>query len=205
MKRRLYVAYGSNLNLAQMTYRCPRAKLLGTGVINGYELQFKGFPSSAYATIAPKEGASVPVGVWEIQPSDERSLDRYEGYPSHYFKENVPVQMQDGSEVKGMVYIMNQRMKFGLPSTHYYKVVHQGYLDCGLDTQVLNEAVQASAGRYYENVTSEQQYRQLSVLSEEMEEEESFEDDEDFDDEEDMGEEDLDDDEEMDYSGGMQF
>ena len=99
---------------------------------------------------------------------------------------------------------MNQRMKFGLPSTHYYKVVHQGYLDCGLDTQVLNEAVQASAGRYYENVTSEQQYRQLSVLCEEMEEEESFEDDEDFDDEEDMDEGDLDDDE-MDYSGGMQF
>ena len=195
MKRRLYVAYGSNLNLAQMTYRCPRAKLLGTGVINGYELQFKGFPSSAYATIAPKEGASVPVGVWEIQPSDERSLDRYEGYPSHYFKENVPVQMQDGSQVDGMVYIMNPKMKFGMPSTHYYKVVHQGYIDCGLDTHVLNEAVKTSAGLYYENVSSEQQHRQLSVLAEEVEEE-------DFDEEE-MDEEEFEDEEDFDYSDGM--
>lgn len=195
MKRRLYVAYGSNLNLEQMKHRCPTSKLVGTGVINDYELQFKGFPTSAYATIAPKVGASVPVGVWEIGWMDERYLDRYEGYPSHYFKENVPVQMQDGSQVDGMVYIMNPKMKFGMPSTHYYKVVHQGYIDCGLDTHVLNEAVKTSAGSYYENVSSEQQHRQLSVLAEEVEEE-------DFDDEE-MDEEEFEDEEDFDYSDGM--
>ena len=195
MKRRLYVAYGSNLNLEQMKHRCPTSKLVGTGVINDYELQFKGFPTSAYATIAPKVGASVPVGVWEIGWMDERYLDRYEGYPSHYFKENIPVQMQDGSQVEGMVYIMNPKMKFGMPSTHYYKVVHQGYIDCGLDTHVLNEAVKTSAGSYYENVSSEQQHRQLSVLAEEVEEE-------DFDDEE-MDEEEFEDEEGFDYSDGM--
>ena len=195
MKRRLYVAYGSNLNLEQMKHRCPTSKLVGTGVINDYELQFKGFPTSAYATIAPKVGASVPVGVWEIGWMDERYLDRYEGYPSHYFKENVPVQMQDGSQVDGMVYIMNPKMKFGMPSTHYYKVVHQGYIDCGLDTHVLNEAVKTSAGSYYENVSSEQQHRQLSVLAEEVEEE-------DFDEEE-MDEEEFEDEEDFDYSDGM--
>ena len=195
MRKRLYVAYGSNLNLEQMKHRCPTSKLVGTGVINDYELQFKGFPTSAYATIAPKVGASVPVGVWEIGWMDERYLDRYEGYPSHYFKENVPVQMQDGSQVDGMVYIMNPKMKFGMPSTHYYKVVHQGYIDCGLDTHVLNEAVQKSAGSYYENVSSEQQHRQLSVLAEEVEEE-------DFDEEE-MDEEEFEDEEDFDYSDGM--
>ena len=195
MRKRLYVAYGSNLNLEQMKHRCPTSKLVGTGVINDYELQFKGFPTSAYATIAPKVGASVPVGVWEIGWMDERYLDRYEGYPSHYFKENIPVQMQDGSQVDGMVYIMNPKMKFGMPSTHYYKVVHQGYIDCGLDTHVLNEAVQKSAGSYYENVSSEQQHRQLSVLAEEVEEE-------DFDEEE-MDEEEFEDEEDFDYSDGM--
>lgn len=49
----------------QMKYRCPTAKLYGTGTIKDYELQFKGHPESAFATIAPKEGASVPVAVWE--------------------------------------------------------------------------------------------------------------------------------------------
>ena len=194
MKRRLYVAYGSNLNLEQMKHRCPTSKLLGTGVINDYELQFKGFPTSAYATIAPKVGASVPVGVWEIGWMDERYLDRYEGYPSHYFKENVPVQMQDGSQVDGMVYIMNPKMKFGMPSTHYYKVVHQGYQDCGLDTHVLNEAVQKSAGKYYEGAILLQEQGWQTV---------PLDDEEDEVDEEEMDEEEFEDEEDFDYSDGM--
>lgn len=31
MKKRLYAAYGSNLNLRQMEHRCPDAKLRATG------------------------------------------------------------------------------------------------------------------------------------------------------------------------------
>lgn len=42
MSKRLYVAYGSNLNFEQMKHRCPTAKLYDTGIIEGYELQFKG-------------------------------------------------------------------------------------------------------------------------------------------------------------------
>lgn len=33
---KLYVAYGSNLNKEQMRYRCPAAKFVGTGIIEGY-------------------------------------------------------------------------------------------------------------------------------------------------------------------------
>ena len=40
MSKRLYVAYGSNLNIQQMTSRCPGARLYGTGVIENFELQF---------------------------------------------------------------------------------------------------------------------------------------------------------------------
>lgn len=148
MSKRLYVAYGSNLNIRQMKYRCPTAKLYGTGTIEDYELQFKGYPNSAFATIAPKEGASVPVAVWEIQPEDEKSLDRYEGYPSHYFKQNVPVQL-DGEEVTAMVYIMNLKMQFGQPSPGYYQTVYEGYNDCELDTDVLDAAVLDSRQKFY--------------------------------------------------------
>lgn len=148
MSKRLYVAYGSNLNIRQMKYRCPGAKLYGTGVIEDYALQFKGQPHGAFATIAPKEGASVPVAVWEISKQNEQALDRYEGYPSHYFKQNVPVQL-DGEEVDAMVYIMNLKMNFGLPSQYYYGTVYEGYNDCGLDTDVLDKAVMESAGQFY--------------------------------------------------------
>ncbi len=160
MNKRLYVAYGSNLNIRQMKYRCPGAKLYGTGTIEDYELQFKGQPHSAFATIAPKEGSSVPVAVWEISAKNEQALDRYEGYPSHYFKKDVPVQM-DGGEVTAMVYIMNQRMHFGLPSSYYYETVYEGYNDCGLDTEVLEVALRESAVQFYGSHRQHQQQQTL--------------------------------------------
>ena len=150
MSKKLYIAYGSNLNLNQMKYRCPTAKLLGVGVVEDYELQFKGMPHCAYATIAPCGGKSVPVALWELQPRDEKKLDRYEGYPSHYFKKDLPVKMNDGTEQTAMVYIMDLKQKFGLPSESYYDTVYQGYVDCGLDTEVLDQAVNDSAKKFYE-------------------------------------------------------
>ena len=179
MSKRLYVAYGSNLNIRQMKYRCPTAKMYGVGTIEDYELQFKGQPNGAFATIAPKEGASVPVAVWEIQPRDEQSLDRYEGYPSHYFKQDVPVQL-DGEEVSAMVYIMNLKMRFGMPSPYYYQTVLEGYHDCELDTDVLDQAVGDSAQRYYsENGQHQSQQTLFDAYGSEDDDEEFDEQDED--------------------------
>ena len=172
MSKRLYVAYGSNLNIRQMQHRCPTAKLYGTGIVSDYELQFKGQPNCAFATIA-KEGSEVPVAVWEIQPQDERSLDRYEGYPSHYFKQNIPVQL-DGEEVDAMVYIMNLKMKFGMPSPYYYQTVLEGYHDCGLDTEVLDQAVRNSTQNFYKDYSQKSQQQTLFDLHESEYEDEDF-------------------------------
>lgn len=135
-----YVAYGSNLNFNQMARRCPTAKFVGTGVIENYELQFKGNPFGAHATIAPCEGSSVPVGVWKIQNRDEQSLDRYEGHPVYYFKENIPVKIGK-KELPCMVYIMDLKRKFGVPSQSYVETIAEGYRDCDLDENVLYNAV----------------------------------------------------------------
>lgn len=192
MSKRLYVAYGSNLNIRQMKHRCPTAKLYGTGEIKDYELQFKGHPDSAFATIASKKGASVPVAVWEIQPRDEKSLDRYEGYPSHYFKQNVPVQL-DGEEVNAMAYIMNLKMGFGLPSPYYYQTVYEGYNDCGLNTDILDRAIKESSARFYSDYR--QQNSQQTLFD--TEDEDDFISDED--------EQDMDEDDSFYFSGGMQL
>lgn len=202
MSKRLYVAYGSNLNIRQMKHRCPTAKLYGTGEIRDYELQFKGRPDSAFATIAPKEGGSVPVAVWEIQARDEMSLDRYEGYPSHYFKQNVPVQL-DGEEVNAMVYIMNLKMGFGLPSPYYYQTVHEGYNDCELDTDVLDTAIKESAARFY--AAYRQQNFQQTLFDTNNKDDflsESADDDE-YESNED--EQDMDENDSFYFSGGMQL
>ena len=72
----------------------------------------------------------------------------YEGYNPkdycYYNKEQIPVKMDDGSTLTGMVYIMDSRMDFGNPSKSYYDIVRQGYEDCGLDTNVLDQAVNDS-------------------------------------------------------------
>ncbi len=154
MSKKIYIAYGSNLNLNQMGSRCPTAKLYGVGTINGYELQFKGAPECAFATIEEKNNSSVPVAVWELQNRDEHRLDIYEGYPNHYYKKDIAVTVND-EELTAMVYIMNPKMDYGMPSSYYYEVVKQGYEDCGLDTSVLEQALKDSTAKYLESQDDE--------------------------------------------------
>lgn len=149
MKQHYYIAYGSNLNLSQMKHRCPGARLVATGTVKDYELQFRGHPIGSFATIVPKKGAEVPVGVWTVTKADESSLDIYEGFPNHYFKQTIPVVLQDGREITGTVYRMNLRAEIGLPSSHYYATVRQGYADCGLDPTALNAALRTSLDHFY--------------------------------------------------------
>ena len=74
-----YLAYGSNLNKEQMQKRCPGAVPVGAMVLKGYELRFRG-----PLTIVKKKGGRVPLGIWQVSEEDEKSLDRYEGFPMVY-------------------------------------------------------------------------------------------------------------------------
>ena len=40
--KKYYIAYGSNLSVEQMAYRCPDAKIAGQAVLAGWELLFRG-------------------------------------------------------------------------------------------------------------------------------------------------------------------
>ena len=138
---KIYIAYGSNLNLEQMRYRCPHATVLGTSELKDYRLIFR----RSYLSIEKSEGDSVPVLLWEITPTDEKSLDRYEGYPRFYRKETVTVEL-DGKPVKAMVYIMDERFPLEGPSFSYYSTVTQGYKDCGFDPSIVREAAERDEG-----------------------------------------------------------
>ena len=57
--------------------------------------------------IEPKAGASVPVAVWETTADDELALDRYEGYPTFYYKAEMTSadngnQIRQGKGTKGI-------------------------------------------------------------------------------------------------------
>ena len=84
-----------------------------------------------------------------------------------------PVQL-DGEEVNAMVYIMNLKMKFGLPSPYYYQTVLEGYHDCGLDTEVLDQAVRNSTQNFYKDYSQKSQQQTLFDLHESEYEDEDF-------------------------------
>lgn len=142
-KNRLYIAYGSNLNLPQMAQRCPGASVVGAGEVRGYELVFRGGEHSAVATIEPMEGGRVPVLLWNIQPQDELALNRYEGYPRLYRQEVLEAEL-GGRPTAAMVYLMNEGHDYGAPSDYYLRTIAEGYQSAGFDPEILDRAVEKS-------------------------------------------------------------
>lgn len=144
-----YLAYGSNLNLRQMRWRCKTAVPVGTGYINDYRLMFKGSKTGSYLTIEKAKGYKVPVGVWLIEDADERSLDAYEGYPSFYYKKELEVEFISlkrklKHKANAIVYIMHEDRKLGMPSENYVLTCLEGYKSFNFDASYLKEALNYS-------------------------------------------------------------
>lgn len=143
--KRYYLSYGSNLNIQQMKRRCPSARIIGTAVIPDHRLLFKGSKTGSFLTIEPAEGFSVPVGVWEVSDADEAALDRYEGCPIFYYKQEMtlPIRGIRTGKVRirnAFVYIMHEVRPYGLPTRFYMDVCWEGYEDFGFDPELLEEA-----------------------------------------------------------------
>lgn len=141
-----YIAYGSNLNVSQMKRRCPTARVVGTGIIEDYELLFKGSKTGGYLTIEKAEGKSLPVAIWKVTETDELALDRYEGYPTFYYKADVEINIKGiktGKEYrkKAFVYIMHEDREIGMPSDFYVTTCLEGYKTFGFSPKYLEEAL----------------------------------------------------------------
>ena len=70
-----------------------------------------------------------------IYPADEQRLDRYEGYPSYYIKAEHTVHMTDGSEIKGMIYLMNHK-RVAPPTQDYYEGIRRAYQELGFRSEI---------------------------------------------------------------------
>ena len=143
-----YLAYGSNLNIGQMKTRCPGARMVGTAVLDGYRLMFKGSLTGSYLTIEKEEGQKVPLGVWDVDDYDLARLDAYEGYPAFYYRKRMKVKVtrKDGTrgECEALVYIMHEDRKLGCPTDFYMRTCLEGYRDFGFDKDYLIEAYEYS-------------------------------------------------------------
>lgn len=115
---KLYFAYGANLSLESMSYRCPRARPVTQFFLRDWQLEFH-----SHATVRPCVGAEVPGALWSITPECEEHLDRFEGYPFYYQKQTIT---QDGFTF--MIYTMTEP-EMGSPSSGYISLLEQGYQD----------------------------------------------------------------------------
>src|SRR3954451_22204036 len=78
----LYAAYGTNLDPARMSERCPHSPLSTTGWLQGWRLTFGGEEhgwDGALSTIVEDPIDQVFVAVYDITQEDELSLDAWEG------------------------------------------------------------------------------------------------------------------------------
>ena len=131
--KRLYVAYGCNLNLDLMKKRCPTAKFLGTSWLENHVLLFRNL-----ATVEPKEGSKVPIAIYELEPSDETALEEIGS--TLIRKENVEIEL-DGEKIQALMYVVDEKAvsHYGMPEEEYFLTIVQGYKDMGFDKQILDD------------------------------------------------------------------
>ena len=131
---KLYFAYGSNMNLNQMAFRCPDAEVVDTVRLEGYRLAFcMNGGGNGVATIIPAEGSCVDGVLWRISEQDERHLDHYEGFPYLYGKEQWEI----------MAYTINSHYTDvpSMPSKAYLEGILNGCRQNGIEIAPVLEAV----------------------------------------------------------------
>lgn len=142
--KKLYIAYGSNMDEDMMAVRCPGARMKERAILEGYRLIFRGDPGRTYASIDKDEDGKVPVLIWEITPEDEVSLDDYEDFPLLYYKEELEI-VTEGKPQIAMAYIMYEDQSLNLPEPAYYKNIEESYRKFGFDIHILKKAYEDSA------------------------------------------------------------
>ena len=84
-----------------------------------------------------------------MSESDERSLDRYEGFPNFYYKTEMSLDIKairTGKirRRKCFVYIMHEERELALPSRSYVRTCIEGYFNFDFNTKYLKQAIQDS-------------------------------------------------------------
>lgn len=145
------------MNLDQMRIRCPNAQVVGKVQLVGYEMAFAGEDDNGVATIRPKLDSEVEGVLWKITDDCEQSLDRYEGFPNLYGKEEVTVQDTKGRKYRAMVYSMNAPYALhpAVPSNYYLQTILTGCEQNGLRKRPVLRAArrtQAEVNQEYKSV-----------------------------------------------------
>ncbi|KAI4795837.1 hypothetical protein E4T44_12251 [Aureobasidium sp. EXF-8845] len=144
----IYFGYGSNLWQEQMIERCSTSEYLGVARLDNYRWMIN---DRGYANVVQIQSPSstepnytnVVYGlVYSLQPSDEARLDRNEGVPRAYTKEDLPVSFwakenehrpvdlhKPAKKQDMLVYISRKHVTDSKPKHEYIYRMNQGIHD----------------------------------------------------------------------------
>lgn len=122
----IYFGYGSNMWLNQMHQRCPHSPYLGIAILENYKWIIN---QRGYANVVPFQGESVYGLVFQLDDSDQDTLDRCEGAPFIYEKRFHDINFlgklasSGGNEIQqtanALVYIDSKRIFESDPKEEY--------------------------------------------------------------------------------------
>lgn len=137
--RLLYFAYGSNLSVAQMKKRCPKARKFKPLYITDGRLVFRG-----HADLQTFEGGRIAGGLWEITEECERALDWNEGVSTGTYAKRYLTFRMSGGAIRDCLFYKMRLGGIQPPSQEYLNTIAQGYRDFDLDLSLLDEALERS-------------------------------------------------------------
>lgn len=104
-----YFAYGSNMNPERMIERNVGFSQRRRAMLKGFKLKFNKVsernPNEGFANIVHDHNELVEGVLYKIMKSDLPKLDLVEGYPSHYDRFKLGIELDNGKKVKAEVYI----------------------------------------------------------------------------------------------------
>lgn len=141
-KYKIYVAYGSNMNIHRMAKSCPFAKVLGVGELEDYRLTFRG-KRKGVACIEQCKGQKTPVVLWKVDCRWAKFLDKFATISKKYIKKQVTVQFRNNTLEADVYVIANKYSEFpARPSQYYIETMVEGYAEHGIIKDGLFNAIQ---------------------------------------------------------------
>jgi len=120
-----YFAYGSNMDEERMKERGVNFNERKYAFIKGWKLTFNKVvsdnPTEGYANIEKDDNGIVEGILYQIEEDGLKILDKCEGVPVHYTREELEVWLANKEKVIAYVYIANKgKVNDGLKSSKKY-------------------------------------------------------------------------------------
>lgn len=138
-------SYGMNTNTYSMKARCPSAKWVSSAVLPAHRFEFR-----YHADVEHDHNEQVYGVLWQMDQAAMDAIDRCEGYPEYYDREQVWVEVLDGLQYQAWVYKMCGNNDIHLPSDAYLDLVEDGYIMNGLPRDQIYQAMERCYARNYQ-------------------------------------------------------